>query len=83
MKYLFEHPTFNARKVRWLEFLCEFDIEIKHIKGKENKVVNAVSIKVHSMYVASISTRQSYLRKHIVNSIVEDELYVQIKDKFQ
>ena len=46
MKYLFDQPTLNARQVRWLEFLCEFDFEIKHIKGKENKVVDALSRKV-------------------------------------
>ena len=34
LKYLFDQPTLNARKARWLEFLCEFDFEIKHIKGK-------------------------------------------------
>ena len=30
----FDQPTLNARQGRWLEFLCEFDFEIKHIKGK-------------------------------------------------
>ena len=34
LKYLFDQPTLNARKARWLEFLCEFDFEMKHIKGK-------------------------------------------------
>ena len=34
MKYLFDQPTLNARKSRWLEFFCEFDFEIKHIKEK-------------------------------------------------
>ena len=38
LKYLFDQPTLNARKAIWLEFLCEFDFKIKHIKGKENKV---------------------------------------------
>ena len=32
LKYLFHHPTLNASQARWLEFLCEFDFEIKHIK---------------------------------------------------
>ena len=32
LKYLFEKPTLNVRQVRWLEFLCEFEFEIKHIK---------------------------------------------------
>ena len=25
LKYLFDQPTLNARKARWLEILCEFD----------------------------------------------------------
>ena len=55
LKYLFDHPTLNARKVRWLEFLCEFDFEIKNIKGKENKVADALSRKMQEMHVASLS----------------------------
>ena len=46
LKYLFDQPTLNARQARWMEFLCEFDFEIKHIKGKENKVVDALSRKM-------------------------------------
>ena len=46
LKYLFDHPTLNARKTRWMEFLREFDFEIKHIKGKENNVVDALNRKV-------------------------------------
>ena len=46
LKYLIDHPTLNARKARWLEFLCEIYFEIKHIKRKENKVVDALSRKV-------------------------------------
>ena len=34
LKYLFDQPILNARQARSLEFLCEFDFEIKHIKGK-------------------------------------------------
>ena len=37
LKYLFDQPTLNARQARWLEFLCEFDFEIKHIKGKKTR----------------------------------------------
>ena len=35
LKYLFVYPTLNARQARWLEFLCEFDFELNHIKGKK------------------------------------------------
>ena len=29
LKYLFDQPTLNASQVRWMDFLCEFDFEIK------------------------------------------------------
>ena len=43
MKYLFEQPDMNARKSRWMTFLTEYHFEVKHIKGKENKIVDALS----------------------------------------
>ena len=63
LKYLFDQHTLNARQARWLEFLCEFDFEIKHIRGKENKIADALSRKVQEMHVASLSTCQSDLRQ--------------------
>ena len=63
LKSLFDQSTINARKYRWLEFLCEFDFEIKHIKGKENKVVDALNMKVQEMHVASLSICQLDLRQ--------------------
>ena len=59
LTYLFDQPTLNARQTQWLEFLCEFYFEIKHIKGKENKVVDVLSRKVQEMHVASVSFCQS------------------------
>ena len=55
LKYLFDQPTLNSRKSRWLEFLCEFDFEIKHIKEKENKVADVLSRKVQETHATSIS----------------------------
>ena len=72
MKYLFEQPTLNARQGRWLEFLCEFDFEIKHIKRDEIKVVDALNIKMH---VAIIRIFQSQLRQQFFNSLTGDEQY--------
>jgi hypothetical protein len=43
LRYLFDQTKLNARKSRWMALLSEFDFEIKHIKGKENKVVDALS----------------------------------------
>ena len=55
LKYLFDQPTLNARQSRWLEFLCEYDFDIKHIKGKENKVVDALSRRVHEIHATTIN----------------------------
>jgi hypothetical protein len=37
LKYLFGKRTLNARQTRWMEFLSEYDFDIKHIKGKEEQ----------------------------------------------
>jgi hypothetical protein len=50
LKYLFDQPTLNARQRRWLEFLTEYDFDINHIKGKENKVVDALNRRVHELH---------------------------------
>ena len=38
LKYLFEKLDLNASQSRWLYFLSEDHFNLKHIKGKENKV---------------------------------------------
>ena len=43
LKYLFDQQNLNARQARWLAFLSEYYFEIEHIKGKENKVADALS----------------------------------------
>jgi hypothetical protein len=50
LKYLFDQPRLNARQARWMVLISEFDFEIKHIKGKENKVVDACSVEVFRQY---------------------------------
>lgn len=55
LKYLFGQPTLNAREIRWLEFLSEYVFDIKHIKGKENKVVDALNKRAHEMHATAIS----------------------------
>ena len=43
LKYLFDQPDLNTRQAGWLDFLREYHFELKHIKGKENKVADALS----------------------------------------
>jgi hypothetical protein len=79
MKYLFEQPTLNARKKTWLEFLSEYDFDIKHIKEKENKVGDALSIRVHLMHATIVSMHQSDLKSIILDVVVTDQHYLQIE----
>jgi hypothetical protein len=65
LKYLFDQPTLNARQSRWLEILCEYDFDIKHIKGKK-KVVDALSRRVHELHATTISMYQSDLKHEIL-----------------
>jgi len=46
LKYLFDQPKLNVRQAWWLATFSEFDFEIKYIKGKENRVFDALSIKL-------------------------------------
>ena len=43
LKYLFNLPDPNSRKARWFAFLSEYHFKLKHIKGKENKITDALS----------------------------------------
>jgi hypothetical protein len=76
LKYLFEQSTLNARQTRWLEFLTEYDFDIKHIKGKENKFVDTLSIRVHIMHATTVSMHQSYLKSQILDGLVTYQHYL-------
>jgi hypothetical protein len=62
LKYLFDQPTLNARQSRWLEFLCDSKFDTKHIKGKENKVADALSRRVHALHATTINMYQRDLK---------------------
>ena len=53
LKYLFDQQNLNARHARWLSFLSEYDFEMKHIKGKENKVADALSRQANLLFVSN------------------------------
>jgi hypothetical protein len=72
LKYLFDQPTLNAKQIRWLEFMCEYDFDIRHIKGKDNKVANALSRKVHELHATSISMYKTKLKDIILEAANTD-----------
>ena len=61
VKYMFNQPDLNARQEMWLDFLSEFDFEVRHIKGKENKVADALSRRVHEIFEINVSREESDL----------------------
>jgi hypothetical protein len=83
LKYLFEQPTLNAGQTRWLEFISEYDFDINHIKGKENKVSDALSRRVHLMHAIVVSMHQSNLRIKFLDGLVTDQHYLQVKENLQ
>jgi hypothetical protein len=83
LKYLFDQPTLNVRQSRWLEFLSEYDFDIKHIKGKENKVADALNIRVHEFHATTISMYQSDLKDRIIEATKSDLQYKELVAKLQ
>jgi hypothetical protein len=83
LKYLFDHPTLNARQSRWLEFLYEYDFDIKHIKGKYNKVVDALSRRGHELHATTISMYQDDLKGIISEAAKVDLQYMELVTKLQ
>jgi hypothetical protein len=81
LKYLFGQPTLNARKNMWLEFFSEYDFDIKHIKGKENKVVDEINRRVNEMHATTISMHKLDLKDKMLEAAKLDQLYVEIKIK--
>ena len=57
-----------------MEFLYEYEIDIKH-KGNENKVFDALSRNIHVMYVAAICIMTSNLKDDIIEDNSTDEHY--------
>jgi hypothetical protein len=43
LKHLQSQPTLSRREARWIEFLAEFDMEIRYAPGITNQVADALS----------------------------------------
>jgi len=81
LKYLFDQQNLNARQAQWLAFLSEYDFEIKHIKGKENKVADALSRHANSIYMTACSSYISDFEGRIKSAAENDEKFKEIMQK--
>ena len=83
VKYLFSQSDLNARQEIWLAFLKEFNFEVRHIKGKENKVVDALRKRVHGLFEINISRAESELEQRIRTIGINDVNYTKIMVELQ
>jgi hypothetical protein len=83
VKYLFNQPDLNERQVRWLAFLSKFEFKVRHIKGKENKVADALSRRIHGLFEINISRAKSDLEQRIRATGINDGNYTKIMENFQ
>jgi hypothetical protein len=68
LKHLFDQPKFNANQARWMDLLSELDFEIKHIKGKENRVIDALSRSVKMIFLAVVRTYEMDFKETVRNA---------------
>ena len=70
-----------SRKPRWKEFLSEFDFEVRHIKDKENRVVDALSRRAHKIYEITMSQPESDMMNIIKTTNIHDDEYENLLNK--
>jgi hypothetical protein len=75
LRHLFDKQKLNARKARWMALLSEFDFEIKHIKGKENRVVDALRRSIKTIHLTTVSTCETNVRERVRNSQETDVFF--------
>jgi hypothetical protein len=76
VKHKFSQHDLNVRHERWLAFLSEFDFEVWHIIGKENKVANTLSRKTNELYKVIIIKLESYIEDRIKYASINDVEYI-------
>jgi hypothetical protein len=80
---LFGQPTLNAKQSIWLECLIEYEFDIKHIEGKENKVADELNRRVHEMHATTIRIYKYDLKDKILEAAKSYQLYVETREKLQ
>jgi hypothetical protein len=75
LRYLFDQPKLNARQARLMTLLNEFDFEIKHIKGKENRVADALSRSMKTIHLVVVSTCETDVKERVRNAQETDTFF--------
>ena len=78
LNYLFDQQNLNARQARWFLILSEYEFEIKHIKRRENKVVDALCH--HANLLFASNSYELDLEKKMLNAEIFDKEYQTLKE---
>ena len=69
LKYLFDQKELNMRQRRWMEFLKDYDYELKYHPGKANVVADALSRK--TIHVAQMMIREHKLLEDVPSTSIK------------
>jgi hypothetical protein len=83
MKHLFGEATLNAKQTGWLEFMSEYEFEIKHIKDKVNQVVDTLNRRAYDMRIVAIIMYITDTKDKIIVATNSDQQYLKIKETLQ
>jgi hypothetical protein len=83
LQYLFDQPKLNSRQARWMALLNEFDFEIKHIKGKENRVADALSRIMKTIHLTVVSTCEMDVKERVRNAQETDRFFQNVTSYLQ
>jgi hypothetical protein len=62
-----------------MDLLSEFDFEIKHIKGKENRVVDALSRSMKVIHLAAVRTSEPNIKERVKSAQETDAFFKTMK----
>jgi hypothetical protein len=65
----------NARQTRWMALISEFDFEIKHIKGKANRVEYVLIQSLQAIHLAETSVGECNIKQRIKTLLQEYGLF--------
>jgi hypothetical protein len=68
LRCLFDQPKLNDMQARWMDLLSDFYFKIKHIKGKENRLIDALSKSINMIHLVAIRTYETNVRERIRNA---------------
>ena len=71
----FKKVDLNARQARWNVFLSKFDLDIQHVKSKENYVKDDLGRKIHGIYELYFNHTQFMFQEQINEASKRDFEY--------